>query len=394
MFDFFGPNFDGVNIYAMPKALLASGASSVPVTLLSTNGQGPGGPDGGTGFTLIPSVSPDTQFDSSSGGTEHFVSSRAIFTDDGTATSIVSWNLSNTKSLLSPAPNLQLTFSIVNTDEYGVPAPPTQKPGNVPLATCIGSTAPTPPPSGAPCWSLVGLFPAPTTVSEGVLDGNDSRVGGVSYADGKLWAVLGSAATDSKGNPVDGAAWFVMSPHGSTTSLINQGLLVKDGSNLTYPSIAVTDDGAAAMGFTIVGPNDYPSAGYAGLDVWNGAGDPQYAAKGAGPQDGFTEYQPFFADNSPRPRLGGLRRGGRGRSLDLGRVRVHRPDLHLQAVRPAVADERGGVRNMRRHPRRARQLGHAHLPAAARRVVPLGNRNVKVTTRAGGGRRLSSTLAP
>ena len=304
VFDFFGPNFDGVNIYAMPKALLASGASSVPVTLLSTNGQGPGGPDGGTGFTLIPSVSPDTQFDSSSGGTEHFVSSRAIFTDDGTATSIVSWNLSNTKSLLSPAPNLQLTFSIVNTDEYGVPAPPTQKPGNVPLATCIGSTAPTPPPSGAPCWSLVGLFPAPTTVSEGVLDGNDSRVGGVSYADGKLWAVLGSAATDSKGNPVDGAAWFVMSPHGSTTSLINQGLLVKDGSNLTYPSIAVTDDGAAAMGFTIVGPNDYPSAGYAGLDVWNGAGDPQYAAKGAGPQDGFTEYQPFFADNSPRPRWG------------------------------------------------------------------------------------------
>ena len=30
VFDFFGPNFDGVNIYALPKFQLASGASSVP----------------------------------------------------------------------------------------------------------------------------------------------------------------------------------------------------------------------------------------------------------------------------------------------------------------------------------------------------------------------------
>ena len=81
-----------------------------------------------------------------------------------------------------------------------------------------------------------------------------------------------------------------MNPHGSSTGLINQGLLVKDGSDLTYPSIAVTQSGDAAMGFTIVGPNDYPSAGYAGLDAKSGAGDPQYAENGAGPQDGFTEY--------------------------------------------------------------------------------------------------------
>ncbi len=305
VFDFFGPNFDGVNIYALPKFTLASGASSVPVTIVSTNGQGPSGPDGGTGFSLIPAVTPDSQFDGSGGGTEYFVSSRAVFTNDGTANSIVSWSLSNTKSLASSTPNLQLTFSLVNTDEYGVPAPPTQKLGSTPLATCIGSTAPTPPPSGPPCWSRLGIgFSGPTAVSENVLDGNDSRVGGVSYANGKLWAVLGSAATDSSGNPVDGAAWFVMNPHGPSTGLINQGLLVKDGSNLTYPSIAATQSGDAAMGFTIVGPNDYPSAGYAGLDARSGAGDPQYAAKGAGPQDGFTEYEPFFSDGSPRPRWG------------------------------------------------------------------------------------------
>lgn len=304
VFDFFGPNFDGVNIYAFPKFQLASGSSSVPVTIVSTNGQGPGGPDGGTGFTLIPAVTPDDQYNGAGRGTENFVSSRAVFTNDGTASSIVVWSLSNTRSLWSSTPDLQLSFSLVNTDEYGVPAPPTQKAGDVPLATCVGSTAPTPPPSGPPCWARVGLFNAPTTVTENVLDGNDSRIGGVSYANGKLWAVLGSAATDSNGNPADGAAWFVMNPHGMTAGLINQGMLVKDGSNLTYPSIAATEKGDAAMGFTIVGPSDYPSAGFAGLDARSGAGDPQYAKKGAGPQDGFTEYRPFFSDGSPRPRWG------------------------------------------------------------------------------------------
>ena len=303
VFDFFGPNFDGVNIYALPKFKLASGASSVPVTIVSTNGQGPSGPDGGTGFALIPAVTPDDQFNGAGGGTENFVSSRAVFTDDGTASSIVAWSLSNTRSLLWSTPDLQLTFSIVNTDVYGIPAPPTQKPGDVPLATCIGSTV-QPPSVPLPCWRAVGLFPGPTTVAENVLDPLDSRIGGVSYANGKLWAVLGSAATDSSGNPVDGAAWFVMNPHGMTTGLINQGMLLKDGSNLTLPSIAATSNGDAAMGFTIVGPNDYPSAGYAGLDARSGAGDPQYAKKGAGPQDGFTEYQPFFSDGSPRPRWG------------------------------------------------------------------------------------------
>lgn len=303
-FDFFGPNFNGVNVYAMPKARLASAASSVPVTLVSTNGVGPTD-DLGTGFSVIPAATPGDQFASDGGGTEYFVSSRAVFTDDGTSSSIVVWKLSNTKSLNSATPNLQLSSSVVNTGQYGIPAPPTQKAGDVPLAACIGSTVPTPPPSGPPCWSRLGLgFAGPVVKTENVLDGNDSRIGGVSYANGKLWAVLGSAATDSKGNPADGTAWFIMNPHPTSPKLLNEGMLVKDGSNLTYPSVAATTSGNAAIGFTIVGPNDYPSAGYTGLDARNGTGDVRYARRGAGPQDGFSEYQPFFADGSPRPRWG------------------------------------------------------------------------------------------
>jgi hypothetical protein len=304
VFDFFGPNFEGVNIYAMSKSVLASGAFTLPVTVTSTNGVGPAD-DGGTGFSVIPAVSPGDKFSGERGGTEYFVSSRAVFTNSGTASSLVVWNLSNTQSLNSATPNLTLTSSLVNTSEYGVPAPATQKSADAPVAQCLGSTMVVPA-TGQPCWvALNGTFGfgAPVTLGVQMLDSNDSRIGGVSYANGTLWATLGSAATDSAGNPTDGVAWFVLNPHGSSADLTNEGMLVKDGANLTYPSLAVTEDGQGAMGFTITGPKDFPSAGYVGLDARNGTGDVQYAARGKGPQDGFTEYQ-FIGTGRYRPRWG------------------------------------------------------------------------------------------
>jgi hypothetical protein len=59
VFDFFGPFFEGVNIYAMSKSMLASGAFTVPVTITSTNGLSPDG----TGFSVIPAVTSASQFD-------------------------------------------------------------------------------------------------------------------------------------------------------------------------------------------------------------------------------------------------------------------------------------------------------------------------------------------
>jgi hypothetical protein len=303
VFDFNGPNFEGVNIYALPKAVLASGSMSVPVTVAGTNGVGPEA-DGRQLFSAIPAVSPGSdQFSASDRGTEYFVSSRAVFTADGTSSSVNVVRLANTSSLNSATPSLRLSSSTLGVGEYGVPAPPTQKTGSTPLAECIGSTRKVPA-TGVQCWQAVNLFPERTHVRENVLDGNDSRIGAVSYAGGRVWATLGSAATDSHGKATDGVVWFVVNPGGSTPSLANQGMLVKDGANLTYPSLAVTGDSRAALSFTVVGANDYPSAGYAGLDAKSGAGNVKYAAHGVGPQDGFTEYAPFFADGSPRPRWG------------------------------------------------------------------------------------------
>ncbi len=60
------------------------------------------------------------------------------------------------------------------------------------------------------------------------------------------------------------------------------------------------------MAFTLVGPNNYPSAAYASIDANQGAGSIHIAAAGLGPQDGFTEYKIFSPTSNgvPRPRWG------------------------------------------------------------------------------------------
>jgi hypothetical protein len=58
------------------------------------------------------------------------------------------------------------------------------------------------------------------------------------------------------------------------------------------------------MAFTVVGPNFYPSAGYAMIGT-SGVGAIHVAAPGVGPDDGFTNYKLF--GNPPgttRPRWG------------------------------------------------------------------------------------------
>ncbi len=107
---------------------------------------------------------------------------------------------------------------------------------------------------------------------------------------------------------------------------------MKDGTDLTYPAIAATQNGQAVLNFTITGPSDFPSAGFAGLDAKNGTGDVQYAAHGAGPQDGFTEYQPLRHGRSTA-RAGATTAPLSRRQVDLDRERVHRPDVHARAVR-------------------------------------------------------------
>src|SRR6185437_12292085 len=78
-FTFFGAGFFGAQVYGIGNNLLTGGTSG-SVVLFDTLGAGPDG----AGFTVWPAQTPGTQFDSADSGSEHFLSSRAVFSDDGT----------------------------------------------------------------------------------------------------------------------------------------------------------------------------------------------------------------------------------------------------------------------------------------------------------------------
>jgi hypothetical protein len=246
-----------------------------------------------------PATSPGTQYSDEANGTEYFLSSRAVFTDDGVSDSILTWALTNTASLNTASPSLNLSVVPVASQEYAVPGRSAQKPGSLPLMECLNTVT--------GCYAATGgVFHGTEVMSR--LDSNDSRFTGVAYANGKLWGALGTGVDTGSGDEA-GIGWFIVKPtataSGVSASMALQGILAGDNVNYTYPSMAVTQSGRGAMGFTIVGPNDFPSAGYAPIDASVGAGAVHVAQAGAGPQDGFSGYQAFRQTRpSARPRWG------------------------------------------------------------------------------------------
>jgi len=292
-FAFFGPGFYGAQVYGIGHNVLTGGAGSV--VLFDTLGAGP---DGG-GFTVWPAQSAGNQFDGAQGGTEYFLSSRAVFSDDGTSTSILMWKMDNTSSLNSAMPSPTLALATIPVDTYAVPPRAKQKAGNHPLGDCIADTVIRP-----NCnTTIAGInshnnttFDDPTNPH--ALNSNDSRMQQVFYANGKLWGALDTAVSVG-GQDRAGIAYYVINPHSVKLDLQGQAGIAN--TDLTYPALAVTNSGRGVIVFTLTGDNDYPSAAYAGLDAKIGMGDVQIAAAGVGAWDGFTSYKVFGAG---RPRWG------------------------------------------------------------------------------------------
>jgi hypothetical protein len=300
-YSLFGPGFHGAQIYAFPKAQLATGAPSVTVVEFDTADPSLGVQlDGNPGFTVWPATSTGNEFENSHGGTEYFLSSEAVFQDSGVDSRLRLWSLSNTRSL-GGTPAVDLGIQVVNTIPYAVPGLSNQKPGDVPLADCLSDSSLEVVPGVFGCWQLViGGGPYPNTEKE--VDSNDSRMQQVVLANGKLWAALDtgliiSGDTESRA----GIAAFVINPHSGKVQ--QQGYAGILGNNLTYPALAVTQSGRGALAFTVLGNDHYPSAGYAGIDAKIGVGDIHIAAEGQGPDDGFTGYNPTDAFGT-RPRWG------------------------------------------------------------------------------------------
>ncbi|HEX6386299.1 MAG TPA: hypothetical protein VF177_16630, partial [Anaerolineae bacterium] len=301
-FPLFEAGFTGAQVYAISKSALVNGANTISVYLFDTSREAWRVREGEPGFTVWPALSAARQFAGAQGGTEYFVSSNAVFDDaNGDSEEIIVWALSNTKSLDSANAELRLTRTIVPSIRYAVPANSVQKEGTFPLGECLNDT------SGAFFGTNCGLalfgLP-PQNVSIGTIDTGDSRVLDVRYANGKLWAVLGTAA-EVEGEQRTGVGWFVLNPSvsnaGVSATIRKQGILALQGESLAYPTVGVTASGRGIIGFTRVGENLHPSQGYASIDDVAGVGPVHMAAEGNSVQDGFTEYPPIGGN---RPRWG------------------------------------------------------------------------------------------
>jgi hypothetical protein len=315
--------FSGAQIYALSKAQLAAGAANVTMVHFDTSGMVNAPSDAGStqpGFTVWPAHSPGTNsYDLSGGGTEYFMSSNAGdeatnpvagFGGSHTSTQLITWTLSNTSSLNSASPNLNLSNRILTVGQYGVP-PKQKQPGSdtapttaVPQGFCLNDET-TVTIAGTGCWKLLVTAAAhargPEVISRP--DSNDTRMQQVMYANGKLWGALDTAVTLAEGNRA-GIEWFIVNP--TVGRLAMQGYLAADHMDFTYPAIGVTASGRGVMAFTATGDSTFLSAAYAPIDAQLGVGAWNIVPGGAGAAvtDGFTSYRQQVGGNPPRTRWG------------------------------------------------------------------------------------------
>jgi len=314
--------FGGAQIYAFSKSQLAAGAANVTMVHLDTTGLVKAPSDAGPtqpGFTVWPAQSPGTSsFNLAAGGTEFFLSSNAA--DEAThpaagtggnytSTQIVMWSLTNTASLDSTAPALNLSSKLLNVNQYALP-PKQKQPGSGVLATaaapqgfCINDTTTLLFNGQFGCWRLLfGGQPAHNEVGSRP-DSNDTRMQQVTYANGKLWGSLDTALNPDGGGQRAGIAWYIVNP--DVNKVVLQGYLGATGYDLTYPAIGVTPSGRGVMAFTATGDTQYPSSAFAAIDANSGVSQWNIVTggQGAAPDDGFTGYKAQVGD-PPRTRWG------------------------------------------------------------------------------------------
>lgn len=284
-FSLFGPGFYGAQIYAISKRALVAGDPAPNAVLFNAGDPSVPAP----AFTVWPAISTGGQYAGAHGGTEYLLSSDAVFYEEGTSDTIWLWSVSHTGAIDSAPMALTLDVSAVGVQTYAVPTSlAQQKPGDAPLRDCFALTGCAPTYLGYP--NIVYPTPRPLAV-------NDSRMQQVSFANGKLWGTLDTDVLLGDGSHGSGVSYFVIDP--KSGGVFANGTLALPDANLTYGTSAVTQSGRGVIAFTVVGPNDWPSAGYASFDAKHGAGEVHIAAAGAAPWDGFTGI-PYLGGGRPR----------------------------------------------------------------------------------------------
>ncbi len=264
-FSVLGPNFNGAQIYAIPKLALELGLSTFAIHFDNLSLAE------GIAYSVQPSF-PNAAyvFTPQSNGTEYFLS--ALEFTGGLDNRIAVWALTDTGSLYSKHPNLSLNYKVLKSETYGFPPTADQKVGTYPLGQGLGNP-------------------------ENQLNTNDDRMNQVELANGKLYSGLNTVV--SVGGAIkSGIAYFVVDPSvkGNQPSgkVVDQGYVALANNNAFFPSIAVADDGRPLMTFSVSGADYFPSAAFTAL----GSHTLTLVAQGAEAADGFSGYPQF---NAPEP---------------------------------------------------------------------------------------------
>jgi hypothetical protein len=267
----FGDFIDAAILAISKKALINGGGGTFPRVV-----RFPLPFSSGFEFTVFPAYTPPGCGPLlANNGTQFFVSSHFVNT---TENSLAIWALTNTRSLDSPTPDLDLSAVVVNTQAFHFPTQgAVQRSGFHPLGASLGEPVER-------------------------LDPGDFRVISATYSCGRLWATLGSEMLVGNGRRT-AAEYFAFTPHINlpffTATLVTQGIVSKSGANLLYPALVVNAQQKGGIVFTLVGPNDYPSAAFAPVNNTT-VGPIQIARAGNEPEDGFTGYPEFGGNGVAR----------------------------------------------------------------------------------------------
>jgi hypothetical protein len=256
--------FNGAQVYAFSKAALEKGSTANGVHFDAGSVATPDA--GGIWYSIQPATSPSAQYATANNGTEYFLS--ALDFSAKLDNRVATWALTNTASLNSNSPALNLSLAVIGSEVYGQPPNAIQKNGLTPLGDSVKNPAE-------------------------LIASNDDRMNQVVFAGGKLWSGVNSVVQTPNGPTRSAIAYFEVAPSASGSSLsatmAGQGYVAANQENALYPSIGVNANGGAVMVFTLVGPDYFPSAAY--YDLTGGDGNIHIAGAGQGPDDGFTGYK-------------------------------------------------------------------------------------------------------
>ncbi|MGH2447611.1 MAG: hypothetical protein ACRDFS_03280, partial [Chloroflexota bacterium] len=257
-FSISGTAYNGAQIYALPKAALESGASTVKLVHYGNLSIA-----GTLSYHIQPAVNPYAT-------SEFFLMS---LDPNGTFDNRLSvWAISN-PSVVATGGDPTLSAMVINSETYGFP---------------VNAVTPR---------GFNGFTGEPTS---GLVTADFDAMEQVQNFDNNLYGTLNTAVTiPGDTSERDGVAWFEIHPtlYGgvlSSATMVAQGYLAVAGEYLLYPVIAHNSQGDTALAFSYGGPGTYLSSGYAVMtSAQTTFGPVQTAASGVAPDNGFTGTAEF-----------------------------------------------------------------------------------------------------